>query len=200
MLEKVKTVGRAMQGAPKDLKFLLSPNVQVFGPLDIAAVRDCLQNIKAVRDSDAPLVFELTTEGGDAEGGRRIALEIRHLREHFGRETYFIGKTVVMSAGATIMSAFPRECRYLTADTMLLIHERRMQRTLNLDGPTGSNLQIIRETLALLETAEEIEQQGFADLAYGSKLSAEELYQRARGNYYLSAQQALELDLIAGVL
>jgi hypothetical protein len=47
---------------------------------------------------------------------------------------------------------------------MLLIHERRMQRTLNLDGPTASNLQIIRETLALLETAEEIEKQGFADL------------------------------------
>jgi hypothetical protein len=83
---------------------------------------------------------------------------------------------------------------------MLLIHERRMQRTINLDGPTGSNLQIIRETLALLETAEEIEKQGFADLAQGSRLSADELYRRARGNYYLSAEQALELDLIAGVL
>jgi ATP-dependent protease ClpP protease subunit len=200
MLQTVKTVGQGAPGVPGDMKFLLTPNVQLFGPIDIVAVRDCLQSIRAVRDSEAPLVFELTTEGGDAEGGRRIALEIRHLREHFGRETYFIGKTVVMSAGATIMSAFPRECRWLTADTMLLIHERRMQRTINLDGPTGSNLQIIRETLALLETAEEIEKQGFADLAQGSRLSADELYRRARGNYYLSAEQALELDLIAGVL
>jgi hypothetical protein len=55
------------------------------------------------------VVLELTTEGGDADGARRMALEIRLCREWHNRDTYFVGKTVVMSAGITIMAAFPRQ-------------------------------------------------------------------------------------------
>lgn len=177
-----------------------SPNVSLYGPIDDAAVKETLKQIEAVRNGDQPLVFELTTEGGDAEGGRRIALEIRLLRTLAKREVFFLGKTVVMSAGATIMGAVPNTHRYLTADTVLLIHERRLQKTLDLNGPIKANLQIVREMLAQLETAEKIERQGFEEIAAGSKLSADDLYRRATENCYLTAREALDLGLVAGVI
>jgi ATP-dependent protease ClpP protease subunit len=180
--------------------FLLKPNVCLYGPIDDAAVRDCLKQLETVRQSDDPLVLELTTEGGDAEGGRRIALEIRLFRQFHDRETFFIGKTVVMSAGATIMAAFPRTHRYLTQDTVLLIHERRMQKSLDLNGPIKGNIQIVREMLAQLETAEQIERDGFAEFAEGSQLTPEDMYRRATENCYLTAREALDLELIAGVI
>jgi ATP-dependent protease ClpP protease subunit len=186
--------------APGDTGFLMQPNVRLYGPIDDAAVKDFLTQINAVRATDEPVVLELTTEGGDAEGGRRIALEIRLFRKFTGRQTFFIGKTVVMSAGATIMAAFPNTHRYVTEDTVLLIHERRMQKSLDLNGPVKGNIQIVREMLAQLETAERIEYDGFAEFAAGSKLSSDEMYKRATENCYLTARQALDLGLIAGVI
>ena len=94
---------------------LLAPNVKFYGLINTESVKDCLKQIDAVLDTDKPLVFEMTTEGGDAEGGRRIACEIQLCRKLRNRETYFLGKTAVMSAGATVMGAFPRAYRYLTA-------------------------------------------------------------------------------------
>jgi ATP-dependent protease ClpP protease subunit len=180
--------------------FLLEPNVRLYGPIDDDAVRDCLKQLEAVRQTDKPVVLELTTEGGDAEGGRRMALEIRLFRKFTGRETFFLGKTVVMSAGATIMASFPNTHRYLTEDTVLLIHERRLTKSLDLNGPIKGNIQIVREMLSQLETAEQIEREGFAEFAAGSKLSADEMYKRATENCYLTAKQALDLGLIAGVI
>ena len=54
--------------------------------------------------------------------------------------------------------------------------------------------------LAQLETAERIERAGFAEFAQGSRIGLEELYERATTNCYLTAQEALDLDLIAGVI
>ena len=186
--------------ATSDNKALMEPNVCLYGPIDDDAVKNCLKQLEEVRRSGNPLVLELTTEGGDAEGGRRIALEIRLFRQFVGGETFFIGKTVVMSAGATIMAAFPSTHRYLTEDTLVLIHERRLQKSLDLNGPIKANLQIVRSMLAQLESAEQIERAGFGELAQGSKLTGEEMYQRATENFYLTAPQALDLGLIAGVI
>lgn len=177
-----------------------SPNVKLYGPIGDTSVRDCLQQIETVLQGDKPLVFELTTEGGDAEGGRRIALEVRLARQWHGRETIFLGKTVVMSAGMVIMAAFPRENRYLTKDAVLLIHERRIQKTIELNGPMRADLQIVRETVALLESAQRTEREGFAELAAGSRMSVDELYECALTNCYLTAEQALEKGLIAAIV
>src|ERR1700712_3785139 len=95
--------------AEDHLHLLKEPNVRLFGPIGDQSVQDVLGQIRTVLQTDAPVVLELTTEGGDAEGGRRIALEIRLCRKWFGRDTFFVGKTVVMSAGVTIMAAFPKE-------------------------------------------------------------------------------------------
>lgn len=58
--------------------------------------------------------------------------EIRLLREYTGRETLFLGKVAVYSAGATFMSAFPADKRFLTKGTRIMIHERIMQKTVQL--------------------------------------------------------------------
>jgi ATP-dependent protease ClpP protease subunit len=154
---------------------LQQPNVRLYGPIDRDSVLDCLEQLRGVLRSDKPVVFELTTEGGDAEGARRIALEVRLLRQWHGRETFFVGKTAVMSAGVTIMAAFANRDRFLTADTVLLVHERRLQKTLELNGPVRADLQKVRELLSQLEFAQRIERDGFAEFAAGSRLDVEEL-------------------------
>ena len=180
--------------------FLFEPNVRLYGPIEHETVRDFLQQLQKVRGTDNPLVLELSTEGGDADAARRIALEVRLCRKWYNRPAYFVGKTVVMSAGITIMAAFPRECRFLTDDAVLLIHERRITKTVELKGPIRSNIQIVSELLAQFETAEKLERDGFAELAHESAISADELYTRATKNFYLTAQEALKLRLIAEII
>jgi ATP-dependent protease ClpP protease subunit len=178
-----------------------TPNVRLHGPIENATISDVLDDLSDVMKSEgAPVVLELTTEGGDADAARRIANEIRLCRKWFGRATYFVGKTIVYSAGISIMAAFPNTHRYLTEDTTLLIHERRLSKSVELKGPMKSNIQILREQLAEMETARRIEREGFAELATGSRISVDDLAKKAEENYYLTARESLELGLIAGVL
>ena len=62
--------------------------------------------LKACPESGT-LVVSITTLGGDPEVARAMGDDIRLLREYTGRETLFLGKVAVYSAGATFMSAFP---------------------------------------------------------------------------------------------
>ena len=84
----------------------------------IASFLDKLQPVLEVNGS---ILVELFTDGGDAEIGRRLAQEVRLLREQHNRDIWFLGKTLVASAGITIMSAFPKEKRWRTRDAALLI-------------------------------------------------------------------------------
>lgn len=181
-------------------ELLFRPNVRIYGPIDDKAVVDTLAQIKTVLDGDQQLIVELNTRGGDADTARRIALEIKLFREQSGRDAYCVGKTVVYSAGITIMAAVPKPFRFLTRDAVLLIHERRLEDSIALNGPIKACIQIVREQLAMLETAEKLEMQGFAEFTEGSKLSTEDLYKRATENCYLFAQEAVDLGLIAGIL
>ena len=179
---------------------LLEPNIRIYGPIGDGTVWSVLDRLDEIRKTDDAIVLELTTQGGDADAALRIALEIRLFRQKFRRKACFVGKTSVMSAGITIMSAFPSECRYLTDDTVLLIHERRMTKTLQLDGPMGSSRQILREQLALVESAERVERETFGFLAEGSNLSEEEIYDRARNNFYLTAEEAKKVGLVGTII
>ncbi|GGD28517.1 ATP-dependent Clp protease proteolytic subunit [Aureimonas glaciei] len=185
---------------PSHQSMLVEPNIRIYGSISDATVWYVLERIEEIRKSDARIVLELTTQGGDADAALRIALEIKLFRQLYRRETHFIGKTNVMSAGITIMAAFPRSCRSMTDDTLLLIHEHRMTKTIQLDGPMGSNRQILQEQLALVETAMRVEKKTFAELAEGSTLSADEIFERAVANFYLTAAEAKELGLIASVI
>ncbi|PBB88986.1 hypothetical protein EOA75_15565 [Mesorhizobium sp. M1A.F.Ca.IN.022.07.1.1] len=81
----------------------------------------------------------------------------------------------------------------------MLVHERRLEKELVLNGPIRSCLQIVREQLALLQTAERLENEGFEDLVEGSKISLEQLRDHALNNCYLMAERALELGLVADI-
>lgn len=176
------------------------PNIRLVGAITDDTVRDFLAQLDRAQESGGPIVLELTTQGGDADAARRIALEIRLCRSWLGLQTRFVGKTAVMSAGITIMAAFPVADRFLTADALLLVHERRLARPVELNGPIRANIQIVREVLAELETAQTLERDGFAELVQGSQLSLAELQERARFNYYLGASEALSRGLIAAIV
>ena len=155
----------------------------------------------AVTQPDGPLVFELTTTGGDADTGRRLALEIRLLREREGRDVFFLGKSTVYSAGVTFMAAFPATHRFITTDCVLLIHERRMDKELKLSGALRACAAIVGDALAEIRNGELLQRAGFEELIEGSSVSIDELMGHVRdANWYISARDALERGLVAGVI
>ena len=149
---------------------------------------------------EGAILVELFTDGGDAEIGRRLAEEVRLLRQQHGRDMWFLGKTLVASAGVTIMAAFPKDRRWLTSDAALLIHGRRMTKDLHLEGPLGSCRRVLEEMIADIDHGLRLEERGFAELIEGSDVDAEEVARRAYGGWYLSAEEALSRGLIAGLI
>ncbi|TIX42949.1 MAG: peptidase S14 [Mesorhizobium sp.] len=152
-----------------------------------------MKQLGAVRASDED-------QGRDADTAKRMALEIRVFQRYSGKSAYVVGKTAVMSAGVTIFSAFECADRFLSPDTTLLIHERHIEKTITLQGPIKSCRQVIREELAALETAARVEGEDFEHFVRGSGMSAEDLFERAKENCYLTAQEALDLRLIARII
>jgi ATP-dependent Clp protease protease subunit len=61
-------------------------------------------------------------------------------------------------------------------------------------------IQIVREKLSMLETAQRLEKDGFAELRGGSRLSVGEPFKCAATNCYMSAPDALGYGLIGDVL
>ncbi|RVD38759.1 hypothetical protein EN858_33080 [Mesorhizobium sp. M4B.F.Ca.ET.215.01.1.1] len=185
---------------PGDERLLVGSNVQVNGMINDQLFLAFMKQLGAVRASDEDLILELMTQGGDADTAKRMALEIRVFQRYSGKSAYVVGKTAVMSAGVTIFSAFECADRFLSPDTTLLIHERHIEKTITLQGPIKSCRQVIREELAALETAERVEREDFEHFVRGSGMSAEDLVERAKENCYLTAQEALDLRLIARII
>jgi ATP-dependent protease ClpP protease subunit len=198
---KSGSLGPALtEGSAPIISELLRPNIRLFGEVDDKMLDIFLKGLDEVLHSESPLILELSTSGGDAEVGRRIALDAKLCAEHYKRKTVFFGKTNVYSAGVTIMSGFPREERYLSRDCVLLIHERRLDKNVHLYGPLQSNVQIAKEILNQLETGIALELDAFRDLIEGSALSLEEIRDRAQHNWYLKADEARQYGLIAAVI
>lgn len=98
------------------------------------------------------------------------------------------------------MAAFPRTNRFLTRDTVLLIHGRRWDKEFRLAGPLSASIQIARETVAQLEIGLQLEKEGFADLIAGSDITEDEIARLAETNWYLTAAEALSRKLVAGLI
>ena len=175
----------------------LRPNIRLFGPVNDAMLAGFLGRLDAL-DEEEPVIVELFSPGGDAEVGRRIALELRLLTEG-GRDVVFLGKTMVYSAGVTIMSGVPRERRFLSRDCLLLIHQRGQGKDIPLHGHLRANLQTVREAMAQLEASLRLEEEGWRMLAKSSALSPEEIARRAETSWYVTAKEALDLRLITAV-
>jgi len=75
------------------------PNIRLLGAITNDTVHDFTDQLRRAQENGGPIVLELTTQGGDADAARRIALEIRLCRSWLRLQTKFIGKTAVMSAG-----------------------------------------------------------------------------------------------------
>lgn len=182
----------------------VAPAVRLHGKVDANMLRAFLEQLDAARGAQGPIVVELMTEGGDADIGRRMALEIRLLRESLdgtGRRLCFLGKTIVFSAGVTLMAAFPAADRYLARDASLLVHERKLDKTVHFFGPLRATLAVARDLIAELENGLKLEQEGFADLIRGTGVSAEELARHTQSaNWYLGAEEALRCGLVAGLV
>lgn len=175
------------------------PAVRLYGPIDQAMLAEFLRQ-RSEAPADGPVVVELSTSGGDADVGRRIAQEIRSWRQG-GAALYFLGKSYVYSAGVTVMAAFARERRFLTRDCELLVHERRLSKTLQLDGALQVCLIQVQSMLAEIASGQRLERAGFAELVQGSALSLDDLQARVRDcDWYLPAAEAQGLGLVGGLV
>jgi ATP-dependent protease ClpP protease subunit len=185
-------------GAPA-LPTRTEPDIRLFGTVGEATLSEFFRQ-QSETPADKPVVFELSTSGGDADTGRRIAEELRLWQEQ-GREVFFLGKTYVFSAGVTIMSAIPPDHRYLAAGTELLIHERKMEHEVQLRGSLRACRSTVHNLLAEIESGQRLERDGFSKLVEGTPLTLDDILKKVMDrDWYLTAQEARELGLIAGVV
>jgi ATP-dependent protease ClpP protease subunit len=147
------------------------------------------------------VVIELATLGGDPEVARMMGEDVRFASEtEPERRFVFLGKAVIYSAGTTFMSFFARQNRYLTRGTRLMIHERKLSKSLVIDGPLTTCIAVVRATLNEIESSIVIQNEGFQNLVLGSSVTLDEVLQKAPANWYLEAQEAKNLGLVEAVL
>jgi hypothetical protein len=176
------------------------PAILLSGPVDYdmyAAFRRGLEQ----SPSKGLVVITLSTLGGDPEVARMMGEDVRfHSDLDPDRHFVFLGKAAIYSAGTTFMSFFARDNRYLTRGTRLMIHERKLDKKLNIDGPLTSCVATIKATLHEIEASIAIQNEGFENLICGSQVTMDELLQKAPSNWYIEAQQAKSLGLVRDVL
>lgn len=178
---------------------LANPHIQLHGTVNemmYAGFQDQL----AAATGEGPLVVSITTLGGDPEMARAMGDSVRLLHEYTGREVLFLGKVAVYSAGATFMSAFPAERRFLTRGTRLMIHERIMNSTVQLSGPLNTLAPVLLAKLNEIQDSIRIQDEGFAALVAGSRVSMSELKAKAPSNWYIEAEEARDLGLVLDII
>ncbi len=184
--------------ALQDYPLLASPHIRLNGPVDLnmyASFRSVMN-----QPPEGDLVVAMTTLGGDPEVARVMGEDIRLHCALSGRTALFIGKVAVYSAGATFMSYFRRENRFLTFGTRLLLHERQMERTITLSGPLRSCTARLKAVLHEIEESIRIEDEGFANVIAQSEITIEEIRERAPHNWYIEAEDAKRLGLVLDLI
>ena len=184
---------------PSRYPLLALPHVRLSGVVDEFMYTGFRQQLEQC-PKDGTLVVTITTLGGDPEVARAMGDDVRLLREFHGREILFLGKVAVYSAGATFMSAFPVEHRFLTRLTRLLIHERQIFKTINLNGPLRMMVPSLKAALHEIEHSVMIEEEGFRALIEGSSVTFEEVHEKAPSNWYIEAEEARDLGLVLDVI
>lgn len=180
---------------------LCAPDIRLHGQVNDAMLDTFIKQLSVVHKKQGPVLVELTTLGGDAEIGERIAESIRLAQEHFGMQLYFLGMSTVYSAGITVMSAFPAPRRFLSQSTSLLIHERRMDQALQLTGPLRICEALVQDALAEVKASQRMQNETFERLIAGTDLSVDTvLEQVTKADWYLTATEAVRLRLVAGLV
>jgi ATP-dependent protease ClpP protease subunit len=177
-----------------------NPAIFLSGTVDDNMYRSFREQL-AKAPAQGLVVVELSTLGGDPEIARMMGEDVRyHSDISPDRRFVFLGKAAIYSAGTTFMSFFAIDNRYLTRGTRLMIHERKLQKSLTIEGPLTSCVATVKATLNEIEASVVIQNEGFENLVRGTKVSFEEVLQKAPYNWYLEAQEALNLGLIHAIL
>lgn len=176
------------------------PSILLSGTVDYAMYQSFREQLAAA-PAEGLVSVELSTLGGDPEVARMMGEDVRFNTEIVpGRRIVFLGKAAIYSAGTTFMSFFTRDNRYLTRGTRLMVHERKLSKVLRIDGPLTTCFAPLEATLNEIRASIQIQNEGFANLILGSQVTMEEVLRRAPSNWYIEANEALDLGLIAGVL
>lgn len=177
-----------------------TPRVLLAGTVDYEMYKAFREQLDKAPASGL-VVVELSTLGGDPEVARMMGEDIRfHSEVGPDRRFVFLGKAAIYSAGATFMSFFATANRYLTRGTRMMIHERKLEKVLRVSGPLTTCVPSVEALLNEIKQSIAIQNEGFENLISGSRVTMEEVLRRAPSNWYLEAQEALELGLIAGVI
>src|SRR5580698_2382449 len=177
-----------------------APGISLAGVVDYAMYQSFRDQLSRAPEKGL-VVTELSTLGGDPEVARMMGEDVRyHSDLEPNRHFVFLGKAAIYSAGTTFMSFFARDNRYLTRGTRLMVHERKLKKDLIIDGPLTSCVATVKATLHEIEASIAIQNEGFENLISGSKVTMEQVLERAPFNWYIEAQEALSLGLIAAVL
>lgn len=180
-------------------KVLAAPQISLVGDIDKFSVEKFLDQLRQAEQAGGDIALEITTLGGDAEMARRLVLEIDSARARLSGRLLFLGKTVVYSAGTTIMAAFPRCDRWLAADTMLMVHCRKLEKTVELSGPIRASIPMVEALLQQLNVGVGLEKEHMRRLIEGSDIEWDELWEKALHNWYIPAGEAVERNLVAGI-
>ena len=177
-----------------------TPQIRLNGPIGQDSLDSFIDQVGQLDAGGEPVAVEVTTTGGDAEIGRRLALEVKLARERLKRRLVFIGKTVVYSTGATLMGGFPKEDRYLTEDAVLLIHCRKLSKDLALDGPLRALRIELEQVISEIDMGLTLQQEGYEAIIRGSQVSIDEVTTKAEHGWYIQAPEAQERGLVAGLI
>ena len=180
-------------------EILNNPQVSLVGDIDKFSVEKVLDQHRAAEKGGGDIALDITTEGGDPEMARRIVLEIETARTRLPGRFLFLGQSVVYSAGLTIMSAFDCRDRWLAAETMLMIHGRKLDKTVEISGPIRASIPMVEALRAQMQVAVDLEEAGFRRLIRDCAIGLDELREKALHNWYLSADEALERGLVGGI-
>jgi ATP-dependent protease ClpP protease subunit len=184
--------------ALQDHPILATPHIRLHGPVDHGMYNSFRSVMNTAPDGD--LVIAITTLGGDPEVARVMGEDVRLYGLQSGYRVLFLGKVAVYSAGATFMSYFRQENRFLTFGTRILLHERQMHKTITLGGPLRACVPQLRALLHELEESIRIEEEGFANIISQSAVTIDELRERAPNNWYIEAEEAKRLGLVADIV
>lgn len=176
------------------------PAILLSGTVDYAMYGSFRQQLDQAPD-DGLVVVELSTLGGDPEVARMMGEDVRfHSDITPERRIVFLGKAAIYSAGATFMSFFARPNRFLTRGTRLMIHERKMQKDVHIEGPLTSCVAALEAALNEIRESIAIQNEGFESLVRGSSVTMEEVLRKAPSNWYIEAQEAQRLGIIEAVI
>ena len=177
-----------------------APAVLLSGTVDYAMYNRFREQLGRA-PANGLVVVELSTLGGDPEVARMMGEDVRyHSDLDPDRHFVFLGKAAIYSAGTTFMSFFARTNRYLTRGTRLMVHERKLNKTLNIDGPLTTCVATVKATLNEIQASITIQNEGFENLIRGSNVTVDQVLERAPFNWYIEAREALSLGLIRAVL